>query len=40
MWNDYVKLEDRYTGEVLVVTLRMIPERLTLKWLRSRPTKD
>lgn len=40
MWSDYIKLEDRYKGEVLVVTLRMIPERLTLKWLRSRPTKD
>jgi hypothetical protein len=36
MWNDYVKLEESYRGEVLVITLRMVPERLTLDWLRSK----
>jgi hypothetical protein len=40
MWNDYIKLEESYKGEVLVVTLRMIPERLTLEWLRSSPKKE
>jgi hypothetical protein len=34
MWSDYSKLENRYAGEVMVLTLRMIPERLTLDWLR------
>ncbi len=39
MWRDYGKLEDRHPGEVLVVTLRMIPERLTLDWLRGKRAK-
>ena len=34
MWSDYIKLEESYLDEVMVVTLRMIPERLTLDWLR------
>jgi hypothetical protein len=36
MWNDYSKLENSHIGKVLVVTLRMIPERLTSNWLRNR----
>ena len=40
MWDDYIKLEESYKGQVLVVTLRMIPERLTLKWLRGRKSKE
>ena len=35
MWNDYAYIEDQWPGRVKVVTLRMVPERLTSKWLRS-----
>jgi hypothetical protein len=35
MWNDYSYIEEQYPGLVMVTTLRMIPERLTLDWLRS-----
>lgn len=36
MWDDYIKLEDSYPGRVMVMTLRMVPERLTKRWLLSR----
>jgi len=36
MWRDYAALENSYPGEVLVLTLRMLPERLSLKWLQSK----
>jgi len=35
MWDDYIKLEDRYPDKVMVLTLRMVRERLTLEWLQS-----
>ncbi len=35
MWDDYAKLERSEKGKVLVLTLRMVPERLTLDWLRN-----
>jgi hypothetical protein len=35
MWNDYAYIENLYPGRVMVTTLRMVPERLTLDWLRS-----
>jgi hypothetical protein len=35
MWDDYARLERSEKGKVLVLTLRMVPERLTLDWLRS-----
>lgn len=35
MWSDYAHLEQSGQGRVRVVTLRMIPERLTTKWLES-----
>jgi len=35
MWNDYSYIEDKWPGRVKVVTLRMIPDRITAKWLRS-----
>lgn len=35
MWDDYEKLENRWLGKIMVVTLRMIPERITRKWLLS-----
>jgi hypothetical protein len=35
MWNDYAGLEKRWPDKVMVVTLRMVPERITLEWLRA-----
>lgn len=35
MWSDYVYLEERWPQRVKVVTLRMVPHRLTADWLRS-----
>ena len=35
MWNDYSTLEKRYDGNMIVVTLRMVPERITREWLES-----
>lgn len=35
MWDDYAAIESSWPGKILVLTLRMIPERLTLGWLRS-----
>ena len=36
MWRDYAQIERSRPGLIKVVTLRMIPERITLKWLLSR----
>lgn len=36
MWNDYAKLETRHSNRVLVVTLRMLNERLTMGWLTGK----
>lgn len=33
MWEDYSKIEERHLGRVMVVTLRMVEERLTRSWL-------
>jgi hypothetical protein len=35
MWNDYSKIETRWPSKILVFTLRMFDERLTLDWLHS-----
>jgi len=35
MWDDYANIEAQWGGHVKVVTLRMVPERITLQWLRS-----
>lgn len=35
MWADYAHLETKWPDRVKVVTLRMVPERLSLAWLRS-----
>ncbi len=35
MWDDYAALEDRWPGKVLILTLRMVPERLTHDWLQA-----
>jgi len=33
MWADYSALEQSWPGKIMVLTLRMLPERLTLEWL-------
>ena len=35
MWRDYAQIEDSWPDKVRVVTLRMIPERITIEWLLS-----
>lgn len=35
MWNDYARLEESWRGKVQIVTLRMVPERITREWLFS-----
>lgn len=35
MWNDYAALEQSWPGKILVLTLRMVPERVSLDWLRA-----
>lgn len=35
MWRDYALIEQRWPGRILVFTLRMLPERVTMTWLRS-----
>jgi hypothetical protein len=35
MWRDYAALEDVGEGRIMVCTLRMVPERLTIDWLES-----
>lgn len=35
MWNDYAKLEQSREGKIMVLTLRMMAERLTIEWLIS-----
>ena len=29
MWDDYARLETQWPGKIMVLTLRMVPERLT-----------
>lgn len=35
MWNDYGSIEESWMNKIMVLTLRMIPERLTIEWLYS-----
>ena len=35
MWRDYALLEELGKGRIRVLTLRMVPDRLTRKWLES-----
>jgi hypothetical protein len=35
MWDDYAALENSWKGKVQIVTLRMVPERITREWLFS-----
>jgi hypothetical protein len=36
MWNDYAKLENNHKEKIMVLTLRMLTERITLNWLTSK----
>ena len=36
MWKDYAHIENMHPGVIKVVTLRMIAERVTMKWLLSK----
>lgn len=36
MWRDYARLEERWAGKVMITTLRMVPERITLEWLTAK----
>ena len=35
MWDDYARLEQSWPSKIMVLTLRMLPARLTLDWLLS-----
>jgi len=35
MWDDYARLEQSWSGKIMVLTLRMVPERITQEWLDS-----
>ena len=35
MWNDYATLEKSWKGKIMVLTLRMVTERITREWLES-----
>jgi hypothetical protein len=35
MWDDYANIENSRQGRIMVLTLRMVPERITVEWLRS-----
>jgi hypothetical protein len=39
MWNDYAYIENYWPGRAIVATLRMIPERITMEWLKSTTKK-
>jgi hypothetical protein len=36
MWADYSDLEKRWQNKIMVLTLRMVPERLTQEWLKKK----
>ncbi|MDR3219254.1 MAG: bstEII [Dysgonamonadaceae bacterium] len=36
MWNDYATLEKSWKGEIMVLTLRMVTERITKQWLNAK----
>ncbi len=35
MWDDYASLEARWPGKIMVLTLRMLTDRLTMVWLKG-----
>ena len=36
MWNDYSTLEKSWKGKIMVLTLRMVTERISIEWLNSK----
>jgi hypothetical protein len=36
MWNDYASLETSWEGKIMVLTLRMVTERITKEWLNAK----
>ena len=40
MWRDYADLEERWPAKIKVVTLRMVPERITAEWLGVEQAKE
>jgi hypothetical protein len=36
MWNDYAAIETAWHGKVMITTLRMVPERITVEWLNIK----
>lgn len=36
MWDDYAWLENSWPGKIMVATLRMIPERINMNWLKAK----
>ena len=36
MWNDYAALEKSWKGKIMVLTLRMVTERITKEWLNAK----
>lgn len=36
MWNDYAAIEAAWHGKVMIITLRMVPERITVEWLTAK----
>ena len=40
MWRDYTSLEDIAQGRVMVVTLKMLEERVTREWIQSEVTVE
>ena len=36
MWNDYATLEKSWKGKIMVLTLRMVIERITKEWLNAK----
>lgn len=35
MWDDYANIENSWSERIIVLTLRMVPDRITVEWLRS-----
>jgi hypothetical protein len=35
MWDDYANIENSWQNRIMVLTLRMVPDRITVEWLRS-----
>ncbi len=36
MWEDYAALENRWNGNIVVATLKMLDDRVTSNWIKGR----